>query len=117
MPEFFEYDPLSGIRTDTVWSEADQEMTVIRTADVEPLLEVANAARNELGVNKGDIRQGWWLYASIPPIVQIQMRAKGINISDPDHQKRMIQEINEHYPHLKMTTGHEMGAKEKIFLG
>lgn len=117
MSDFTEIDPLNGIRSDFIWNETAQEYSIIRSADVEPLLDYANTARNELGVNREDIRKGWWLYASIPPIVQLQLRAKGINISDPDHQKRMIQEINENYPHLKMTTGHMAGKKEQIFLG
>jgi hypothetical protein len=39
--------------------------------------------------------------------VQLQMRAKGIDISREDHQSRMLAEINEHYPHLKTTTGND----------
>ena len=57
------------------------------------------------GLHREDIKKGWWHYATIPPIVQLQLRAKGINISDPDHQKRMIQEINTNYPYLKCVDG------------
>ncbi len=47
------------------WSEADQVMTVIRTADVQPVLDHAALNRNELGLNKNGIAESWWCYATI----------------------------------------------------
>ena len=113
MSEFFEMDALTGIRTDLAWNESAQEMTLIRTADVEPVLDFTKACANEAGLNREGIRAGWWLYAKLPPIVILQMRAKGINVFDQNDQKRMFEEINAHYPHLKCTTGKEFG-KPKI---
>lgn len=112
MSDFFEVDA-NGIRTDFKWSENAQEYALIRTADVEPVLDAAARARNGAGVNREDIKRNWWFYCSIPPIVQLQLREKGINIHDKDHQDAMIAEINTNYPHLKMTTG-KMGGKTKI---
>jgi hypothetical protein len=109
MSEFFEYDPVTGIRSDLAWSESTQEMSLIRTADVEPVLDFAKAISNEVGMNRGDIKKGWWLYAKLPPIVILQMRAKGIDVFDQNDQKRLFQEINREYPHLKCTTGNEFG--------
>lgn len=113
MSEFFEYDPLSGIRTDTEWDESAQEMKLIRTADVEPVLDFTKAVANEVGMNRADIARGWWLYAKLPPIVILQMRAKGIDVFDQNDQKRMFEEINTEYPALKATTGVE-GGKVKV---
>lgn len=115
MSEFFEYDPISGITTETSWSESEQKMTLIRSGDVEPVLDAAKAMSNELGLNRDGIRKGHWLYAKIPPIVILQMRAKGINIFDKNDQKRMFEEINANYPHLKTTTGAVYG-KGKLFV-
>lgn len=115
MSELFEIDPLTGIRTDLSWSEHEQKMTVIRTADVEPVLDWTKEKANTLGLNRHDIKEGWWLYAKLPPIVILQMRAKGINVFDKNDQKRMFAEINTHYPHLKATTGNE-GKKEKLIV-
>lgn len=114
MSEFFEYDPLTGIRTDTSWSESEQKMTLHRTSDVEPVLDYAAASRNEMGMDREGIKRGHWLYAKIPPIVIVQMRAKGIDITNKDHQKRMIEEINLNYPHLKCTTGKMEGNGKLI---
>jgi len=118
MSDFFEVDPVTGIRSDFRWNENDQQYVIDRSCDVEPVLDFTKWAANEAGVNREGIKAGWWLYAKIPPIVELQMRAKGIDIHNPDHYKRMIVEINTQYPHLKCTTGHE-GPKSdrKIFLG
>jgi hypothetical protein len=111
MSDFFEIDA-NGIRSDFKWSENDQEFTIHRTVDVEPVLDAAKAGR-EGGLNRADIARGWWHYASLPPIVILQMKAKGIDVYDKNDQARMLAEINTHYPHLKMTTG-KMGGKTKI---
>lgn len=117
MSEFFEYDPLTGIRTDLTWSESEQKMTIARSADVQPVLDWTKAISNEVGLNRHDIREGWWLYAKIPPIVIVQMRAKGINVFDNNDQRRMFEEINANYPHLKCTTGKEFGNGKLINVG
>lgn len=116
MSDFMEIDPLTGIKTDYKWNENDQQYTLIRTADVEPVLDYAKAMSNELGMNRADIKKGWWLYAKLPPIVIVQMRAKGINVYNRDHQDRMFAELNSNYPHLKCTTGN-VGGREKITVG
>jgi hypothetical protein len=112
MSDFFEIDPLYGIRSDFVWNENDQQYTIIRTEDSQPYIDNAKASANE-GLHREDIKKGWWHYAHITPIVQLQMYAKGIRVGDPDHADRVLQEINTNYPHLKMTTG-TVGGKTKI---
>jgi hypothetical protein len=114
MSDFFEIDPHTGIRSDFKWNENDQQYLITRTADVQPVLDFANWARNEAGLNREGIQEGWWLYAKIPPVVELQMRAKGINIHNQDHFKRMLAEINTLYPHLKCTTGNEGGRAGKV---
>lgn len=115
MSELFEYDPITGIRTDTAWDEATQQMTLTRTADVEPVLDFSKEMAADNSMTQRGIKQGWWRYASLPPIVILQMRAKGINIFDQNDQKRMFAEINSHYSHLKNTTLNE-GGKAKLIV-
>jgi len=116
MSDFFEIDPFSGIRTDFKWSENDQEYTLLRSADVEPVLDYSKEMAADTSVSQRGIKQGFWLYAKLPPIVILQMRAKGINVFDQNDQKRMFEEINSVYPHLKTTTKNE-GGKQKIVVG
>ena len=115
MAEFLDFDPVTGV---THWfdhDEATNETRITYTQDVEPLLEYNKALRNE-GATDGGIRKGWWLYAKIPAIVQVKMKAKGISLSDPTATKRIIQEINEHYPMLKCTTKNDSGTAPKIYV-
>lgn len=116
MSEMFEFDPITGIRTDLHWSESEQKMTLHRYADVEPVLDYAKEMAADTSVSQRGIKQGWFCYAKLPPIVILQMRAKGINVFDQNDQKRMFAEINSVYPHLKTTTRNE-GGREKITVG
>jgi hypothetical protein len=116
MSDFFEIDPFSGIRTDFKWNENDQEYTLLRSADVEPVLDFSKEMAADRSVSQKGIKQGFWLYAKLPPIVILQMRAKGINVFDQNDEAKMFAEINEHYPYLKLTQGNH-GGKEKIVVG
>ena len=118
MSEFFEYDPVTGIRTDMDFDALTGDVTLRRTANVESVLDFAKERAAAIGRDVEGMREGWWVYAYLPAIVMLQMRAKGINVFDRTHQKRMFAEINEHYPHLKCVNALE-GAKAvpKVFLG
>lgn len=116
MAEFFEYDPFSGIRTDTSWNENEQKMTLHRYADVEPVLDYSKEMAADTSVSQRGIKQGWWCYAKLPPIVILQMRAKGINVFDQNDEAKMFAEINSNYPWLKLTQGNH-GGREKIVVG
>lgn len=106
MPEFFDYDPVSGIRTDFDYDEATGNVHLHQTADVQHLLDYTRALANDSLTDRG-IKKGWWLYAKIPPIVMIKMRNKGINVEDGRHIDRVIAELNTYYPHLKVTQKNE----------
>lgn len=110
MPEFFDYDPVTGLRYDYSFNEETGEASIHTTQDVESVLDYTKALAND-GLTDGGIKKGWWLYAKIPPIVQLAMRGKGIKLDDPQATKRIIAEINAHYPHLKCTQKHDEGQK------
>jgi len=110
VPEFLEYDPFTGLRTDFSFNEESGDATIHYTSDVQAVVDHTRALAND-GATDGGIKRGWWLYAKIPPVVQLQMRAKGINIHDRDSTNRMIAEINANYPHLKCTQKVDQGKK------
>lgn len=116
MAEFFEYDPVTGIRTDFEFDEETNKVTLYRSADIEAVLRYNQALRNEAITDKG-IKESWWRYASIPPIIQLQLRAKGIDLNNQDHLKRAIQEINTNYPYLKCTDKEHDGKVKMVFGG
>lgn len=106
MSEFFEYDPLTGIRTDFEYDEQTGNVHLHRSADVSGLLDYTKSLAND-GLTDGGIKKGMWLYAKIPPVVMIAMRNKGINVEDGRHIDRVIAEINTYYPNLKCTQKNE----------
>ena len=115
MSDFFEYDPLTGMRTDFEYNPDTGEATFNQTQDVTALLEFNKILANDSMTDKG-IKEGWWLYAKVPPIVILQMRKKGIDFYNRDHFQRVMQEINSFYPALKVTQKNE-GTKARIIVG
>jgi hypothetical protein len=106
MSSFFEFDPISGIRTDFDYDEQTGNVILQRSQDVSALLDHNAALRNAGATDRG-IKESWWLYAKIPPIFMLKMRAKGINVEDGRHMDRVLAEINTNFPHLKTTQKNE----------
>ena len=115
MSTFLDFDPITGITHYFDHDETTNLSSITYVQDVEPLLEYTKAMANASATD-GGIKKGWWLYAKIPPIVQVKMRAKGINLNDPQATKRIIQEINEHYPALKVTQKNDSGIAPQIYV-
>ena len=106
MAEFFDYDPLTGV---SHYTEQDGDTTIVHTVqDLTPLVERNKKIANE-GLKDGGIKDSWWHYCDIPPVVELALRKKGINIHDPDHGKAMFKEINQNYPYLKLTHKKHVG--------
>lgn len=106
MSDFFDFDPITGVRTDFDYDEITGEVTLNRSQDVSALLDYNKALANA-GATDSGIKESWWLYAKIPPIFMIKMRAKGINVEDGRHIDRLLAEINTNYPYLKTTQKNE----------
>lgn len=78
--------------------------TITTVQDVSGLLDVLKTKRS-LTQEHGKAEE-WAHYASVPPVVQVELMNKGLNINNPDHLKAIIKEINTNYPYLKSTTKH-----------
>lgn len=101
MPAFLEYDPLTGVEQ---WVDMtdDNRLQVHYRQDVEPIKDYAARLRND-GLTDRGIKNDLWLYAVIPPVVILELRNRGIDVFNRNHQKRVFEEINQNYPHLKTT--------------
>lgn len=97
MAELFEYDPITGITSYT--EEAGEGLiTLHQEADIEAVRDHATRQRID-GVRDKGIKEGWWHYAYVPPIVMNQMRLHGI---DPAKDtKAVFQFVNRFYPDLR----------------
>jgi hypothetical protein len=115
MSTFLDFDPETGIRHDFAYDEMTGLATIRTMQDVEPLLKYTREMAASGAKDKG-IKGGWWMYAKIPAVVELEMRKKGIRLTDPDATKRIMQEINENYPHLKVTEKNDSGIAPKIYI-
>lgn len=105
MSQLFNYDPLTGIKEYFSYDEATGVASVRHEQDVSESIDYSKTLANTGATDKG-IKEGMWHYASIPPIVQINLRSMGIDIysREPAMQNRMLAALDEHYPWLKTTT-------------
>jgi hypothetical protein len=119
MPEFFDYDPDNNVRQDYEFDEATGDVHIHYSSDVEAVLDYNKAVRDS-GENDKGIKKNWWLYAKIPPIWQLKLRARGYRLDSTDDTKRLLAEINTYAPALKCTQLnhggkvvdiHDLGAK------
>jgi hypothetical protein len=101
--EYFDFDPVTGV-TEYVAFE-DGKMHIRYEQDVRPYLDYATELRNS-GLPDGNFRKEGWLYAVLPPVIVADMYKRGINLTDPNAAKTVVDEINTKYPHFKTTHRH-----------
>lgn len=104
MPEFFDYDPLTGTTYRTEYEEDTGKMHISTEQDVSAALDYAASIRNQGLADKG-IKAGLWKYAVLPASVQLKLRQMGLDISskDPAMLNRVLKAIDEHFPAFKLT--------------
>jgi hypothetical protein len=102
---FFDLDPVTGLRRDMTYDEETGVAKIIHSQDLSEAVDYAKAHANVNATDHG-IKKGLWKYAIIPPLVQIELRNKGIDIysKDPAMLNRLLAEIDANYPDLKLTT-------------
>jgi hypothetical protein len=96
-----EYDPYTGVLEINDASEDDWEIRTKRVQDVQPLLDRTKEARNTGSVDQAS--KELHLYCSIPMVVAYELLNKGINVFNPDHMPKVLEEVNMNYPHLRYT--------------
>lgn len=103
MSEFFDYDPLTGIRYDT--AQHDDITVVHRSQDVGALVDRIRAQANE-GVTDKGIKNGFWKVAEVPAVVQLELIKKGIDFPPKDEAgfTKMMKELKSNYPYLLTTS-------------
>lgn len=110
MPEFFDYRPHTGVMESWDYDIQTGKAYIRQEGDHEAFFRRNNEARATRTCDRGIMENGkeFHWYCSIPPVVQIELRNKGIDIysKDPTMIRRMFDEINENYPQCKMTDKH-----------
>ena len=92
----------NAVKTQTYGYNPDTDTHAITThQDVSHLLDVLAERRNtQAGFGKVE---EWSLYCSIPPVVEVELRNRGLDLNNRDHLKRICKIIDSEYPYLKAT--------------
>ena len=99
-------DPVTGLATWHDYDSVTDTTTIGYSADSSPIIERNKAIQNDTEISKYGIKEGWWLYASIPAEVQVMwMIEHGIDILNKDHGPRISKLLNDpEYRYLKTTS-------------
>lgn len=103
MPVFFDHDPLTGVTQTYDYDPLTDTHAITSHQDLSGFLELMKAKRNNPDAWKKGVKESWAHYASIPPVIQLEMRKKGIDLHNPSHFKAALREVNENYQFLKAT--------------
>jgi hypothetical protein len=110
--EFFDYDPLTGVKTEFDYDGDTGKVEMYQSQDVERALEIAKVSRDN-GLRDNGIKENWFHYAEIPLVYLLKIRKMGIQWDDP---KEINRAVNTYFPELKMTQKKEGGKIGQTFL-
>ena len=100
MSKFYDYNPTKGVWHEEGYDHVEDKVVIHTKQDVEPVLEYTKQLRNS---GENDKVGAFSRYAVIPTSVELALRKKGINIYNKHQTKELLREINQNYPHLKVT--------------
>lgn len=106
MPILFDYDAETGIAQHFDFDPVTEQIHLTTTQDLTYLLEELKQKRNNPDAWKKGVKQDWAHYATIPPVIELELKKKGIDIYNPAQTKELLREINKNYPYLKSTFAH-----------
>lgn len=104
MSILFDYDELTGVTQYYDYDPVNDEHRMTSVQDLDGFMEMLKQKRNNPEAWANGVKQEWAHYASIPPVIEMELRKKGIDIFNPHQTKELIKEINTNYPFLKATT-------------
>ena len=103
MPILFDHDPETGITEYFDYDPITDQVLMTYSQDTSAMLDtIATARNNPDNWNKG-VKESWAMYASIPPVVQMELMKKGLSLDRKDDMKAILKEINTNYPFLRLT--------------
>lgn len=99
-----DHDPLTGVTEHLEFQ--DEKMRIVRTQDVNRILDQAKIRANDEDYTKRGIKQDHWHYARIPDTIMEEMWTKHhVRWEDKDDKghKKFLRVLNQHYPAFKTT--------------
>lgn len=104
MPILFDYDDMTGVKTYFDYDPIKDEAILTYEQDVSGFLDRMKDIRNNPDISAKGIKEDWWHYCSIPPVVEMELMKKNLFLHKPDDMKAILKIINSDYPYLKSTT-------------
>jgi hypothetical protein len=103
MPILFDHDPVTGITEYFDYDPVNDTVSITASQDVTGFLDRMNTMRNTPDFSAKGIKEDRLHYASIPQVVELQLRNKGLHLENKDHMQAILREINTNFPYLKAT--------------
>jgi hypothetical protein len=104
MSVHFDYDPLTGVTQTFDYDPVTEDVRLTSTQNLDAFFEELKQKRNNPDAWAKGVKQEFAHYATIPPVIQMELMKKGIDIHNPNQTKELLKEINTSYPYLKVTT-------------
>ena len=106
MSILFDYDAETGVSQHFDYDPVKDQIHLTSSQDLTFLMEQLKQKRNNPEAWTKGVKQSWAHYATIPPVVELELKKKGIDINNPHQTKELLKEINTNYPFLKTTTAY-----------
>jgi len=110
------FDPLTKLFEYHSYDE-DTDTTTIRTVgDCEPYLEQNKRLANDTELTKRGIKDEFWLFASIPPAIQVKwLVEEGLDVYNRHHAERVFKKLADpDYRYLKCTYGRHLAKGDGL---
>lgn len=101
---YFDHDPTTGTIEYYSYDPMKDEHALTVVQDVSSFLDEMKRRRDDPEYWKKGVKEEFAHYATIPLVVEMQLKAKGINLYDPAQTKEIIKEIETNFPFCKATT-------------
>ena len=104
MGVLFDYDPNTGVTQTFDYDPVTEDVRLTSTQNLDAFFATLKAKRDDPDAWKKGVKEEWAHYASIPPVIEMELMKQGIDIHNPHQTKELIHAINTKYPYLKTTT-------------
>ena len=104
MSVFFDYDPNTGVTQTFDYDPVTEDVRLTSTQDLDNFFEQVKRKRDNPEAWAKGVKEEFAHYASIPPVIEMELLKQGIDIHNPHQTKELLKAINTKYPFLKVTT-------------
>jgi hypothetical protein len=104
MSVFFDYDPNTGVTQTFDYDPVTEDVRLTSTQNLDTFFEAVKQKRDNPDAWKKGVKEEFAHYASIPPVIEMELLKQGIDMNNPHQTKELLRAINTKYPFLKVTT-------------